>query len=742
MSTSTWLFPSARRGASTLSAYCLSVSSVAAALAFVLWLHVPPLFLPAVVASAWWGGRKPGLLAAVLSISGTSLYLNPAGFGLGISDFGDAVYLVLWSSSALLTAWLVARQRETAEALTLFRALIDHTNDAIEVVDPESGRILEVNQRACIAHGYTREEYRALRVGDMDPQAAGRSWGEVREEMRRVGTRMFEGRRRRKDGSVFPVEATATSIRLDRDYLLVVVRDISERVQAEAALRLRDRAMQAVSQGITITDASHPDNPIVYVSPGFERITGYSGEEVLGKNPRLLQGPESDLAATAQLRESIRAGRQFGVEILNYRKDGSPFWNAIVMAPLLEGGRLTHWVSVSTDITERRQLEEKLRQAQKMEAVGRLAGGVAHDFNNMLTVINGNSELVLAHLDSDDPNRELISEIREAGERAADLTRQLLAFSRKQAVRVEVVSINTRLRELLNLLSRLIGADVEIVFAPDPSLGVVRMDPGLFDQAIINLAVNARDAMPRGGRLTIETRGVELDAEYADRHPSVPPSRYALVRVGDTGQGMDAGTRARVFEPFFTTKKTGEGTGLGLSMVYGFVKQSGGHIELHSELGRGTTFLLYLPLAGETHPAEAPPARSPRTAGGAETVLLVEDDENVRTLSRLALQSWGYTVLEARNGQEAISVAGHYAGTIHLLVTDVVMPGMNGRRLAELLVGARPRLRVLLMSGHSEETVLRHGALEAGSAFLEKPFSPIDLARRAREVLDAESDPE
>jgi nitrogen-specific signal transduction histidine kinase/CheY-like chemotaxis protein len=395
-------------------------------------------------------------------------------------------------------------------------------------------------------------------------------------------------------------------------------------------------------------------------------------------------------------------------------------------------------IRISRDVTELKRLEEQFRQAQKMEAVGRLAGGVAHDFNNLLTGIIGYSEMVFRGLRADDPGRELLTEILKLGERATNLTRQLLAFSRKQVLQPQVVSLNALLIELRMLLGRLIGEDIELVLKPGPELGLAKVDPGQFEQAVINLAVNARDAMPQGGRLVIETRDADLDEGHAAGLPEVRPGRYVLVSVSDTGQGMDEATRARIFEPFFTTKGPGKGTGLGLAMVYGFVKQSGGHVEVASEPGRGATFNVYLPRAEETVPWARSAQGLLTVPQGTETVLVVEDEDAVRNLARLTLQSNGYTVLEARDGYEAVWVAQQHPGPIHILVTDLVMPRMSGRQLADLLARARPQTRILFMSGHTDETVLRHGVVEASVAFLQKPFRPTDLARKVREVLDAD----
>ncbi len=385
-----------------------------------------------------------------------------------------------------------------------------------------------------------------------------------------------------------------------------------------------------------------------------------------------------------------------------------------------------------------RQSQEQLRQSQKMEAIVQLAGGIAHDFNNLLTVITGYSELMLQTLAADDLHRGNIEQIRQAGERAAALTRQLLAFSRKQVLAPTVLDLNAVVTNMDSMLRRVIGEDIELVSVPAPGLGRVQADQGQLEQVIVNLAVNARDAMPQGGRLTIETANVELDDAYARRHVSVKPGPYVMLAVSDTGCGMDAETQSRIFEPFFTSKERGKGTGLGLATVYGIVKQSGGNVWVYSEPGQGATFKIYLPRIEETVMTvepESAPLQAPR---GSETVLLVEDEEGVRTLVRTILQTNGYTVLEARHGKEAFFISGRHEGPIHLMVTDVVMPGMSGQELADRLKSSRPDMKVLFLSGYTDEAVVRHGVLKPGTAFLQKPFTPGRLARKARLVLDGQ----
>jgi two-component system, cell cycle sensor histidine kinase and response regulator CckA len=518
---------------------------------------------------------------------------------------------------------------------------------------------------------------------------------------------------------------------------------LTERKQIETELRksvetlnLRDRAIQSVSQGILITDPNQPDNPIIYASPGFEKLTGYSVEEVLGRNCRLLQGPNTDAETVEKLRHCIRAGRECSVEILNYRKDGTPFWNALSLFPMANGN-LTHFVGVQQDVTERRHLEEQFRQAQKMEAVGQLAGGVAHDFNNLLTVINGYSDIILTSLPPGDPNRELLAEVYKAGQRAGTLTRQLLVFSRQQVVEPKVLDLNVVVGDIERMIRRLIGEDVLLTTRLAPGLGPVKADVGQIEQVITNLCVNARDAMPTGGKLTIETQNVILDDAYPRTHPGVQPGEYTLLAVSDTGTGMDKATKARIFEPFFTTKGPGKGTGLGLAVVFGVVKQFGGNVEVYTELGHGTTFKMYLPkVRGRVSSGKSLPgvALMPR---GTETVLLVEDEEAVRALARHILKGCGYTLLVAGDGREAVRLVEKYSGPIDLLISDVVMPHLGGRQLAERVAALRPGIKTLFLSGYTDDAVVRHGVLEAEFAFLQKPFTPSGLAVKVRQVLDS-----
>jgi len=422
------------------------------------------------------------------------------------------------------------------------------------------------------------------------------------------------------------------------------------------------------------------------------------------------------------------------------RKDGTPLHVELIgRAVRNAAGTIESYETFVRDVTEQRRLQRELVQAQKMEAVGRLAGGIAHDFNNLLTAILGSAELALETLPAGAPEREEVDEVRKAALRAADLTRQLLAFSRQQVIAPKVLNPNDVVGGMDKMLRRLLGEDVELRAALASDLGVVKVDPSQLEQVVLNLAVNARDAMPDGGTLTIETQNIELDQQYVQGHLSAQPGPYVMLAVSDTGVGMDAGTQARIFEPFFTTKEKGRGTGLGLATVYGIVKQSGGWIWVYSEPGHGTAFKVYFPrVAAVAAPATASVA-PPTSVRGSETILVVEDDETIRNLVLKVLKGNGYTVLAAANGDEAERVAGQHRGRIHLLITDVVLPGLSGPEVARRLVTTRTDTRVLYLSGYTNDAVLRRGVLEAGVAFLQKPFTPGVLGRKIREVLDQTS---
>jgi two-component system, cell cycle sensor histidine kinase and response regulator CckA len=483
--------------------------------------------------------------------------------------------------------------------------------------------------------------------------------------------------------------------------------------------------------------------------------------KILDANPALLDmlGYTSAAELVGQHIFSLYADTDQWFDLADFFRSAAPFkglsaeWkrkNGMTTGVRVSGRSVTNggeggviFELFAEDITERRVLEQQLRQSQKMEAVGRLAGGIAHDFNNLLMVISGYSEFLLERLGAEPQLRGPAQEIASAAERASSLTRQLLAFSRKQMLAPRIVNLNDVATENLKMLTRMIGEDIDLVMVPGQNLWSVRADAGQIEQVIMNLAVNARDAMPSGGKLTIETSNVTLDEEYARFHAPLRPGDYVMVTISDTGAGMDAETQSHIFEPFFTTKGT-KGTGLGLSTVYGIVKQSGGYIWVSSEVGRGTTFQIYLPRVastGETAPHVAVPVDAPRVEPGTETILLVEDEANLRYLARQYLEKQGYKVIEAADGAVAMQIAVAHESVIHLLLTDVIMPGMNGRELAQRISEIRPNVKVLYMSGYTENVIGQDGTLDAGVRLLQKPFNLRDLRSKVREVLDASPTP-
>jgi two-component system cell cycle sensor histidine kinase/response regulator CckA len=508
-----------------------------------------------------------------------------------------------------------------------------------------------------------------------------------------------------------------------------------QHLESEETLRQLWRSVEQMADALIIMDGS---GVLEYVNPAFEALTGYSRQEVIGQTLGILKSEQQTGDLYDEMWNTVRSGNVFRGIMMNRKKNGETLIIEKVLTPLQDSrGKITHFIATFRDITERRRLESELQQSQKMDAIGRLAGGVAHDFNNLLLVISAYAELMLDSLAGDDPLRKNVAEIMTASRRAADLTRQLLAFGRKQMQSLQVLDLNTVIGEITTMLPRLIGEDIELVFAPAHDLGKVKADPIQIEQVVMNLAANARDAMPGGGTLTIETATVRVDESYVQRHAIVPAGDYVLLTVTDSGQGIAAEHLAHVFEPFYTTKEAGKGTGLGLATAYGIVKQNGGFVWVYSEPGLGTTFKVYLPqvrpLSSEiviTKPAES----SPR---GCETLLLVEDEASVRQAARQFLTRIGYNLLEAIDGEDALRASREYAGPIQLMITDVVMPRLGGPRLAERLADERPDMKVLFVSGYAENTILQHGKIDVRTRFLQKPFSLKTLARKVREVLEA-----
>ncbi len=635
----------------------------------------------------------------------------------------------------------------------LLQSIVDHIPVMLAFVEPD-GRVTWGNQEWCRVLGYTVEEARARDIfSELYPDPAERE--RVHGSIGAPAGRWHDFHTRVRDGRV--LETSWANVPLPDSGNLAIGMDVTERRRAEAALRQAEERYRAfITQSTEGIWRLEFDEPLPIDLPEAEQVEHFYRHSYLAEcndamaqmygfaSAQQLVGARlgdllvrSDPNNEEMLRAFVRSGyRLADVESHERATDGQPktFLNNFV--GIVEDGVVKRAWGTQRDITEVKRLEDQLRQAQKMEAVGRLAGGVAHDFNNLLTAILGSTELLLRGLEPASPLRQDAAEIKKAGERAAGLTRQLLAYSRRQILQPAVLDLNRVVTDMDRLLRRLIGEDVDLVTAPAPDLGAVRADRGQIEQVIVNLALNARDAMPQGGKLTIATANAQLGPDYAETHPGATPGPYVMLAVSDTGAGMDRDTIAHLFEPFFTTKEVGKGTGLGLATVYGIVKQSEGYVAVYSEPGQGTSFKIYLPRVAADAAVTAPPAPVAEPPRGTETVLVVEDEEAVRSLSRRALEAAGYTVLAAAAGPDALRLVERYGGPIHLLLTDVVMPGMSGRELAQQLGQRRPGLRVLYMSGYPGDAMVHRGALEPGTAFLQKPFLPEDLTRKVREVLE------
>ena len=637
----------------------------------------------------------------------------------------------------------VSERRKAEEAVRHSEArkaaILESALDAIITIDHE-GTIIEFNPAATGTFGFSRDDVMGEQIAELlIPPSLRESHYRGLAHYLATGDGPVLGKRieltaLRADGSEFPVELAITRISTDGPPMFTAyLRDITERKKAEESIqRLASLVASSEDAIIGIT----PNGVVTDWNAGAEHLLGYTSLEAAGQNILMLV-PSDDRDRTHRTFERLR--QEDGIppyEAERVRKDGTRAVVSVRLSQIKHQDRLVGLSMIYRDLAPTKKLEEQLRQAQKMEAFGQLAGGVAHDFNNLLTIISGYSEMLLGRLPPADSSRGLIQEIYKAGERAALLTRQLLAFSRKQVLEPKVLNLNAIVSETEKMLKRLIGEDLSLTTVLAPNLGAVKVDPGQVEQVIMNLVINARDAMPQGGKLTIETANVDLDECYAQSHFEVKSGRYVMLTVSDTGIGMDKTTQARIFEPFFTTKEPGKGTGLGLATVFGIVKQSGGSIGVYSEPGHGTAFKIYLPVVKERISSGKSLPGVKVALHGTETVLLVEDEPAVRSLGRMALQTYGYTVLEASHGDEAIRVCEQHKGSIHLLVTDVVMPGISGRILAETLRPRQPTMKVLFVSGYTDDAIVRHGVLQAETAFLQKPFTPVALANKVRAVLD------
>ena len=625
----------------------------------------------------------------------------------------------------------IRAHRALQESEELYHRLFELESDAIVLVDRESGNLLAANAAATVLYGYSREELLSMNRIDLsaEPEKTIRATMEMQTS---IPLRWH----RKKDGTVFPVEISGCYFELKgRSVFVSAIRDITNRKLSETALKNSEekfsKAFYSNPAAIVIVDLSAES--YLEVNDTFEQLTGFRRNEVVGHDWAELLLWTDPLAREKAITQLTQEGSLHNWEC-HFRKKNGGEGVGLLSAELIEIDGKQCAITATVDITEHFHLERQLRQAQKLESVGRLAGGVAHDFNNLLTIINGYSSLLLKELRPGDPVYSYAQEIGKAGNHAAGLTRQLLAFSRKQILEPRLLDVNNVVNEAGRMLQRLIGEDIELTTRLDPLLGQVMVDPDQIHQVIVNLVVNARDAMPDGGKLDIATENVEVDEGFLAAHPDALPGRYVMITVTDSGLGMDVKTVQSAFEPFFTTKERGKGTGLGLSTVYGIVRQSGGWIDVQSEVGKGSSFKTYIPRT-EACPIPIIAPVAAQTLHGGETVLVVEDQEAVRELTKTVLEAYGYHVLEATNGAEALAFVERHSGEIHLLLTDVIMPGMNGMDLSRRLRVLRPKLKVLFTSGYPADVIARRGVVERDVAYLPKPFSPETLVAKVRGVL-------
>ena len=681
----------------------------------------------------------------------------PLLFGVAQEQFFAAVVLVMISFVAaggrmfVVQNELLLSSRELKENLTLLKGITEGTTDAVFVKDRQ-GRYLTINSAGASFVGKSVADI----LGKDDSELfSGETADAIMEADRRV----------MQSGVTQTFEERGTSNGISRLYLatkgpyrnaqgetvglLGISRDITDRERTQQEMRQSQQKLRIhfdhTPLGVIEWD---PDFHVTSWNPAAERIFGYSRDQAMGQHGHfIVPGPFRELVDQVWLdllhpKTEVRApSRARFAHNDNVTKDGRLISCEWYNTPLVdEAGRVLGVASLVQDVTERVGLEDRLRQSQKMEAVGRLAGGIAHDFNNLLTVILGYSQILTDGVPAGSRLAESTAQIKSAAERAAGITRQLLAFSRKQVLSPRVINLNDVMLSLDSLLRRLIGEDIEVLTVPAKDLGSVRADPGQIEQVLMNLALNARDAMPGGGKLTLETSNVTLDESYAREHQTVEPGRYVMLAVSDSGEGMSGETQSRIFEPFYTTKEVGKGTGLGLSMVYGIVKQSGGYIWVYSEPQRGTTFKIYLPRTDQLAETTVVEKRSAGVQRGTETILLVEDDSQLRQLSSTVLAHCGYNMLVAATPEEGLAICQANHHDIRLLVTDVVMPRMNGRQLAENIVQVCPKVRVLYISGYTNNAIVHYGVLDPGLWFLPKPFSLSALVAKVREVLDAGTD--
>jgi PAS domain S-box-containing protein len=655
------------------------------------------------------------------------------------------------AAAALETASLYTQVQRAEES---YRSIFENAIDGIFQIAPD-GRYIQANPAMAQMLGYRSANELLSSVGNSGESLYDNP--DVFKEFARLVDQVdklngYEIQMRRNDGSKVFISESARAVRNDDGEVLYyegIAEDITERKLSQEALAAGEARRRAIfDSALDCIITMNHEGKIVDWNPAAEQAFGFTQEEVLGKDLADLIIPEryrerhrQGLAHYLESEEGPAIGKR--LEMSGMHANGKEFPVELAISRIELADQPPLFTAYLRDLTEHHRLEEKLRlseeqlrQSQKLEAIGQLAGGVAHDFNNLLTVIGGYSSILLGRITPENPQRSALEEIKKASDRASGLTRQLLAFSRKQILQPKVLDLNEVVSEMEKMVRRLIGEDIDLLILTESSVGQTRADPGQLEQVLLNLIVNARDAMPQGGKLTIETSNVHLSEDYASRHGATA-GNYIMLAVSDNGSGMDVATKEHIFEPFFTTKLPGKGTGLGLSTVYGIVKQSGGHIWLYSELGQGTTFKIFLPRVDDVTESSDSGSLTRAVPQGNETILLVEDEVQVRNILTDMLRSQGYNLLVASNGTEALNIASTRNGTIHLMITDVVMPQMSGRELSDLMAGIRPEMRILYMSGYTDDAIVHHRLLDEGLNFIQKPFDTATVARKVRSVLDS-----
>jgi PAS domain S-box-containing protein len=678
-------------------------------------------------------GNWPGPVIALTGNSNEDV-------GIAAIERGAMVYLVKGTFSSMqlsvtLHQALKCRKKEQSlrDSAALFEGVFRHHSAIKAVVDPVTGAIIDANDAAASFYGWSVAELRTMHVDEINTL----SMEELRLEFDKIRSKKknhFEFRHRLADGSIRDVEVYSGTISTgNKEYIHSIVHDVTQRKRAE---RERERLQAAIDQAgetIVITDT---EGRIEYINPVAEKVTGYSMQELIGSHTNIFKSGQQDTALYDNLWATIAEGKNWTGRLVNKRKDGSLYTEALTISAIRNAaGKIANYVAVKRDISEKLLLEAQLLQAQKMESVGRLAGGVAHDFNNMLSVILGFTQMALDKIEPGSILHEDLLEVLDAAKRSANITRQLLAFARKQTIVPRVLNLNETIEDMLKMLRRLIGEDINLVWQPQSSLWLTKIDPSQIDQLLANLCVNSRDAITGVGKITIKTGHAVFDENYCARHIGAIPGKYVLLTVVDNGCGMAKEVQDNIFEPFFTTKKQGQGTGLGLATVYGIVKQNNGFVTFYSEPGQGASFKIYLPRYDELDGNLEDEKVMYVQQGRGETVLVVEDEPAILRLTSKILGDLGYVVHTAATVVEAIDLADTHRESIRLLVTDVVMPEMNGRELAELLRARLPGLKYLFMSGYTASVIAANGVLDEGTNFIQKPFSNKDLAEKVYSVL-------